>query len=238
MTVTPASLPPTVAVPTLRTAAHSSRLTRASQLGALKPRFSPFSLSQPHAHSHSHRQIARLAWLLGCWVVLLALCSSTVVPTASALRCIPSCEPGPLVQPTHHLCAMRTSWLLGTLECQHTQDCLAGILTLSWGPVATFARHDPIWSPSNSSRPTFVASASSTPSPASWAQGSSLRLVAGEGQPVPGSCTLRPQDSRICNLSCVSSSLLASQPWKIMLLLSPTPRQDTTRHGATLRGTT
>lgn len=84
--------------------------------------------------------------------------------------------------------------LLGVL------DCLAGMMTLSLSPATTFARHAPIWSPSNSNRPTFVASASSHSR--SSLVGSGFRPVSspGEDKPVPGYSQQRlahPQ-SQVC----------------------------------------
>lgn len=43
---------------------HYFTLTLGSQLGALKPCFSPFFFPQPHAHTRSHPQIAPMACLL------------------------------------------------------------------------------------------------------------------------------------------------------------------------------
>lgn len=104
------------------------------------------------------------------------------------------------------------------------------MLALSRGPATTFARLALIWPPSNSIRPTFVASASCHSR--SSLVGSGFRPLSspGRGQAaVPGSAqqASHPQ-SHVCVIE--APCLLR---WKATLLLSFPPRRDTTRHRTT-----
>lgn len=194
--------------------------------------FQPFFLSattRSHSHSHSNPQIAPPAWLRcvpsAHTVVMLpqegyvALCrvalrgASHVPPLARvfcAAQLVVSVPHGP------------PGCLLGVL------DCLAGMLALSLSPVATFARHAPIWSPSNSNRPTFVASASSHSRPS--LVGSGFRLVSspGEASPYQG-IHCKTRSSAISGL-CQQHSLLAAVESQVIIITHAETRNDTTLH--------
>lgn len=118
--------------------------------------------------------------------------------------------------------ASQPGCLLGVL------DCLAGMLALSWSPAATFARHAPIWSPSNSNRPTFVASASSHSRPS--LVGSGFRPVSSPGKASPcqgpHSKTRSPAISGLCH----RGSLLAAVQSNVIIITYAETRHDTTPH--------
>lgn len=104
------------------------------------------------------------------------------------------------------------SVLDGQIECTRTvwAVCLAGMLAL------TFARLASIWSPFNSSRPTFVASASSQSRPSLVGSGFRPASSPGNARPYQGTNT-------------VSSRLLACCREKPLYYYHHL-RRDTTRH--------